>query len=104
KYTSYLQSLASSVDMPYVNITLDVGAALNAFKFLWSNQNTLKNVFIHLGDFHFMKENFQVIGMLVDSSGFKDTVHQSRICEGNLNGVISGSNYNRAWFVHSRFS
>ena len=43
--------------------------------------------------------------MLVECSGFKDTVYQSRICEdGSLNGVINGSNYNRAWFVHSRFS
>ena len=60
KYMSYLQSLAASVNMPYVNITLDVGAAINAYKFLWSNQDSLGNVVIHLGDFHFMKENFQV--------------------------------------------
>ena len=61
---SYLQSLASSVNMPYVNITLDVGAAINAYKFLWSNPDWLNNVVIHLGDFHFMKENFQVIYLL----------------------------------------
>ena len=61
KYMKYLQELAASVNMPYVNITLDVGAAINAYKFLWSNQDFLSNVVIHLGDFHFMKENFQVI-------------------------------------------
>ena len=61
KFMSYLQSLAASVFMPYVNITLDVGAAINAFKFLWSKVDWLNNVVIHLGDFHFMKENFQVI-------------------------------------------
>ena len=60
QYITYLQALAASVNMPYTNITLDVGAAINAFKFLWSNQQSLSNVVIHLGDFHFMKENFQV--------------------------------------------
>ena len=60
KYMTYLQSLATSSNMPYVNITLDVGAAINAYKFLWSNQRLFSNVMIHLGDFHFMKENFQV--------------------------------------------
>jgi len=60
KYMTYLQSLAASSNMPYVNITLDVGAAINAYKFLWSNQQLFSNVVIHLGDFHFMKENFQV--------------------------------------------
>ena len=56
----YLQSLAATVNMPYVNITLDVGAALNAFKFLWNGVEQYQNVLIHLGDFHFMTENFQV--------------------------------------------
>ncbi|XP_066931362.1 uncharacterized protein [Clytia hemisphaerica] len=104
KYMTYLQSLAASVNMPYTNITLDVGAAINAFKFLWSNQDSLSNVVIHLGDFHFMKENFQVIGMLIHSSGFKDTIFQSRVCDSGLNGVFNGSHYNRCWFIHSLFS
>ncbi|KAG1711251.1 hypothetical protein GQR58_002553 [Nymphon striatum] len=105
KYMTYLQSLAASSNMSYVNITLDVGAAMNSYKFLWSNQHLFGNVVIHLGDFHFMKENFQVIGMLVDSSGFEDVVFQSGICSsGSLNGVINGRQYNRAWFVHSIFS
>ena len=45
--------------MPYTNTTLDVGAAINAFKYLWSNNKTFSNVVIHLGDFHIMKENFR---------------------------------------------
>ena len=48
------------VYMPYVNITLDVGAAMNAYKLIWNFQERFRNVVIHLGDFHFMKENFQV--------------------------------------------
>ena len=36
QHVEYLQSLAATVNMPYVNITLDVGAALNAFKFPWN--------------------------------------------------------------------
>ena len=55
-----LQSLAASTNMPYVNITLDVGTVINVYKLLWSNQHYFQNVVIHIGDFHSMKENFQV--------------------------------------------
>ena len=41
-------------------LTLDVGAAIDSYKFHWSNFTCFENVVIHLGDFHFMKENFQV--------------------------------------------
>ena len=46
--------------MPYVNITLDIGAAINAYKVLWNRRDQFANIVIHPGDFHFMKENFQV--------------------------------------------
>ena len=51
--------------MPFMNITLDVGAAMNTYKFVWSNPERFKNVFIHLGDFHCIKENLQVSSHLV---------------------------------------
>ena len=59
----YLQSLAPSVNIPFVNIIIDVGTALNAFKFLWNGLEKYQNFVIHLEEFHFhfMKENFQVI-------------------------------------------
>ena len=60
QYMIYLQQLAHDVNMPYVNITLDVGAAINAYKLLWNYHVSFRNVVIHLGDFHFMKENFKV--------------------------------------------
>ena len=50
-YMQYLQKLAEEVNMPYVNITLDVGVAINAFKILWNRKEGFKNVVIHLGDF-----------------------------------------------------
>ena len=46
--------------MPYVNITLDVGAAINAYNTIRNFPEMYKNVIIHLGSFHFLKENFQV--------------------------------------------
>ena len=61
RYLTYLQGLASNVNMPYVNVTLDVGAAINAYKTIWSMPDQYSNVIIHLGSFHFLKENFQVI-------------------------------------------
>ena len=60
KYMKYLATLASEVRMPYVNVTPDVGAAINAYRYLWNNYDIFNTVVIHLGDFHFMKENFKV--------------------------------------------
>ena len=59
----------------------------------------------HLGNFHFLKENLNVIGRIIEGSGFDDTVFQGEVCSsGSLNGVLSGSHYNRPWNVHSIFS
>ena len=49
----------TTVNTSYVNSTLDVGAALNAFKFLWNGVEQFQNVLIHLRDFHFMKKIFR---------------------------------------------
>ena len=62
RYMQYLQQLPAEMNMEY--ITLDIGAAINTYKVLWSYPNIFKNIVIHLGDFHFMKENFKVIGNL----------------------------------------
>ena len=105
QYMSYLQSLAQEMNMPYVNITMDIGAAINAYKFIWNHPNQFGNVVIHPGDFHLMKENFKVIGLLLSHSGFEDSVFQAGICtSGSLVGVLAGSHYNRAWTVHSVFA
>ena len=58
--------------MPYVNITLDVGATIIAYKFLWSKEQYFQNVVIHPGDFLFMKENFQ-LGFVTEEK-FENTV------------------------------
>ena len=57
----YLQRLGKEDNMPYINITLDVGAAINAFKVIWYHPMLFDNIVVHLGDFQFMKENFNVI-------------------------------------------
>ena len=100
-YLLYFQSLAREMNMPSVNVTLDVGAAINAYKLLWKYSQQFSNVIIHLADFHMMKENFKVLGLLVQSSGFEEIVYQTNLCtSGSLNGVLSGGHYNRAWRVH----
>ena len=102
RYFEYLQQLAAEANMPSVNISLDVGAAMSAFKLLWNYPEKFGNVIIHLGDFHFIKENFSLIGKLVAGSGFEDAIFQAEVCSsGSLNGVLSGSHYNRCWTVHS---
>ena len=71
QYLTNLQFLASEVNMPYVKVTLDVGAAMDAERVLWNYPLKFKNVIIHLGDFHFMRGNFGVIGKIV--KGFLDS-------------------------------
>ena len=61
RYLTTLKGLASIVNMSYVNVTLDVGAAISAYKTIWSMPDQYSNMIIHLGAFHFLKENFQVI-------------------------------------------
>ena len=52
-----------------------------------------------------MKENFGVIGNIVKGSGFEDIIFQAGVCStGSLNGVLTGSHYNRAWTMHRAFS
>ena len=52
-----------------------------------------------------MKECFNFLGCLISGSGFQDIVHQAGLCSpGSLNGVISGSHYNRCWTVHANFA
>ena len=58
-YLEYPEILSTSCNMPFVNIT-DVGAAMNAYKFVWSDLERFKSVVIHLGDFRYIEEKFQV--------------------------------------------
>ena len=60
----YFQKLSKAMHMEYVNITLDIGAAINAYKFLWGTLEQFSNVVINIGDFHSLKENFKVILLL----------------------------------------
>ena len=91
--------------MKYVNVTLDIGAAINCYKLIWNYQYQFSNVIVHLGDFHFMKENFLIMGTLLSGYVFKDIVFQAGICtSGSINSVLSVLHYNRAWAVHTTIS
>ena len=104
-YLRYMQKLSSEVNMPYVNVSLDVGAAINAYKLIWNHPIKFSNVVIHLGDFHAMKEIFSVLGLFVQGSGFEEIIFQSGMCNsGTLNGILTGSHYNRCWKIHEHFA
>ena len=66
QYLTYMQKLYRESNMPFVNVTLDCGAAVNAFKLVWNYHALFHNVVIHLGDFHFMKEIFSILGLLIN--------------------------------------
>ena len=59
---------AEQANMPYLNITLDVGVPINAFKFIWNYHDQYRNVCIHLGMFRFMKENFKVLHIVIKNA------------------------------------
>ena len=44
RYLEYLQMLSSEPNMKYVNVTLDVGAAINAFKTVWHYPEKFKKI------------------------------------------------------------
>ena len=58
QYLKYLRELFFVANMKYVNVTLDIGAAINCYKLIWNYEKQFSNVIVHPGDFHFMKENF----------------------------------------------
>ena len=104
QFLSYMQKLCLEANTPYANVTLHLGAAMNAYKVIWNCQNKFANFVIHLGDFHFMKEGFNCVGKLIEGSEFDDIVFQSGMfMSDSMNSVISGSHYNRCWKVHEHF-
>ena len=104
-YLLYMQKLCREVNMPFdlVNMPFDLGAAMNAYKLVWNYPEIFGNVIIHLGDFHFMKEIFLILGILTEGSGFEEIVFQSGLStSGSLNSIISGSHYNRSMPENTR--
>ena len=90
--------------MPFVNVTLDLGAEINAYRIVWSYPEIFSNVNSHLGDFHLMKKIFQILGMLIESLGFEEIVFQLGLSiSGSLNSILYGSHYDRCWNVHTHF-
>ena len=65
-YMEHFLKLSKAMHMKYVNITLDIGAAMNAYKFLWGKLEKFSNVVIYIGDFQYLKEDFKVILSLSD--------------------------------------
>ena len=93
---------AGKVNVPYVNLTLDVGAYVNAYRVLCNYPDKFSKIVLHIEDFHFMKEVFTMLGTLVKVSVSEDVIFQAGVCStGSLNGVLSASHYNRCWTVHS---
>ena len=83
---------------------LDEGAAINAFKLMWNCPDKFSSVFTHLGDFHFIKEIFNVLGTLIYGSGFSDILFQANLCTSeSLGSVIKGLPYNRCWHIYEPF-
>ena len=78
RYIHHLQNLAEKVNMPFVNITVDVGAAMNAYLITWNAPEIFSRIVIHLRSFHFLKEIFQV------SFDFSSFLLASHFCYSNL--------------------
>ena len=105
KIFEIIQKHAIKMNIPSANITFDIGVAMNAFKVLWNYPEKFSNIVLHLGDFHYTKEGFILMGKLIGGSGFEDVIFQADICSsGSMNGAISGPHYNRSWAVDGLFS
>ena len=71
-FTTIKLTCDRSVNMPQVNVFLDIGVAMNAYDY----PDKFSNVLVHLGDFHFMKEIFSVAGTMIHGSGFNDIISE----------------------------
>ena len=92
-------------NMRYCHITLDIGAAMKAYQVVWNNPEIWTDIIIHPGDFHAMMAFFGVIGCYIKGSGFEEILFELDLCSsGSINGVISGKQYNRCWYIHEAFS
>ena len=60
QYLTYLQELGKSLNSKYVNVVMGMCAAMNANKIIWNFPEKFGNIVIHPGNFHLMKENFQL--------------------------------------------
>ena len=99
------QKLSESANMMYTHITTDAGAAAKFYQVIWNNAEEFKKVLIHLGDLHGFMEFFGMVGKLVGSSGFEDTIYQADLCTtGSVKGVLSGKHYNRTRLVNECFA
>ena len=87
---------AKKVNVPYANLTLNAGDYMNAYRVLCNYPDKFSKMVLPLGNFHFMKEVFTMLCILVKGSGFEDFIFQARVCSaGSLNEILSGSHYNR---------
>ena len=97
-----LQTRATIIEMSYVNLTLDDGVYVSAYRVSCNYPKVFSNLILHLSDFHYTKELSGIVGTLVKASGFEDIIFQAGVCsKGSLNGVLVGSHYNRCCTVHA---
>ena len=57
---TYLHQLANNINMPYVNIIVNVDSAVNAYNLLWSYPVSPQDVVILFGRIYIQEENFKV--------------------------------------------
>ena len=99
------RELRLKTNIRYCHITLDIGAAMKAYQVVWNNPEIWSDIVIHLGDFHAMMAFFGIIGCFVKGSGFEDVIFELGLCSpGCINGILSGKQYMRCWFIHEAFS
>ena len=78
---------------------------MKAYQVVWNNPEIWTDIIIHPGDFHAMMAFFGVIGCCIKGSGFEEILFELDLCSsGSINGVISGKQYNRCWYIHEAFS
>ena len=73
------------------HITVDLGAAEKYCKAIWINSDELKDVIMHLGNFHDFMHFFINWGKFISDSGFGEVLYQARMC------LVGNS---RSWIIH----
>jgi hypothetical protein len=93
--------LADRLRLDAITVVFDQAIYSKAQQIRWQNPVLEKRLIVRMGEFHTVMCFLGVIGKRFKLSGLEDLLVEAQVVVvGSLNGVMSGSNYNRAIRAH----
>lgn len=88
-------------DQKYISVTYDLAIPKQALCIQAMEKPRFNNLFIQLGSFHIFLSFFKAVGKYIADSGAPYALTESGVlAQGDLNGFLLGTNYNRCNRIH----